>query len=81
MGLANRAPGACGTWTVALATVRNGRSMVPCVRRAFQAAPLQPTAKGGVRCLTCQRRWVIPDGDRGWCSTRENGCGTLYTLI
>ncbi len=34
-----------------------------------------------VRCGTCQRRCVIPPGEVGWCGTRENHDGTLYTSI
>jgi len=32
-------------------------------------------------CLTCRRRCVIPDGKRGWCKTRINKGGKLYSLI
>jgi pyruvate formate lyase activating enzyme len=34
-----------------------------------------------VRCLTCLRRCLITPGERGWCGTRENRDGTLFTLI
>jgi pyruvate formate lyase activating enzyme len=34
-----------------------------------------------VRCLTCQRRCVISEGKRGWCHTRTNKEGRLYSLI
>jgi pyruvate formate lyase activating enzyme len=34
-----------------------------------------------VRCNICQRRCVIPDGKSGWCMTRVNEGGTLYSLI
>ena len=37
--------------------------------------------EGAVRCGTCQRRCVIPPGETGWCGTRENEDGTLYSLI
>jgi pyruvate formate lyase activating enzyme len=36
---------------------------------------------GGVLCRTCQRRCVIPAGKTGWCRTRQNVNGTLYSLI
>ncbi len=38
-------------------------------------------AGGMVRCGTCQRRCVIPEGKRGWCRTRVNEGGTLYSEI
>ena len=47
----------------------------------LQRACLQEPASGGVRCLTCERRCLIREGGRGWCRTRENRGGTLYTLI
>jgi len=47
----------------------------------IREARLQETANGAVRCLTCERRCVIPEGDRGWCATRQNTGGTLHTLI
>jgi pyruvate formate lyase activating enzyme len=34
-----------------------------------------------VRCNVCQRRCEIPEGAAGWCMTRVNEKGTLYTLI
>lgn len=37
--------------------------------------------EGKVICLTCQRRCVIPEGKKGWCHTRINKDGKLYTLI
>ncbi len=36
---------------------------------------------GSVICLTCQRRCVIPKGKKGWCNTRINRDGKLYSLI
>jgi pyruvate formate lyase activating enzyme len=36
---------------------------------------------GKVRCNTCQRRCVIDDGKTGWCMTRKNEGGALYSLI
>jgi pyruvate formate lyase activating enzyme len=33
------------------------------------------------RCGVCQRRCTIPPGDVGWCRTRRNEDGTLYSLI
>jgi pyruvate formate lyase activating enzyme len=37
--------------------------------------------EGKVICLTCQRRCVISEGKRGWCHTRINKGGKLYSLI
>jgi pyruvate formate lyase activating enzyme len=36
--------------------------------------------EGGVICLTCQRQCTIPDGESGWCYTRINEGGKLYSL-
>ena len=37
--------------------------------------------QGKVLCLTCQRKCVIPESQKGWCQTRENKGGKLYSLI
>jgi len=42
---------------------------------------LQEHAGGKVRCLTCERRCLLAEGGVGWCCTRQNRGGTLYTLI
>ncbi len=34
-----------------------------------------------VRCNVCQRRCTIPDGSAGFCMTRENKSGVLYSTI
>jgi len=34
-----------------------------------------------VRCGLCFRGCLIPEGERGFCSNRENRGGTLYTLV
>lgn len=34
-----------------------------------------------VMCLTCQRKCVILEGKKGWCRTRINEDGILYSLI
>lgn len=45
-------------------------------------AVLYEKLKGNkARCNVCQRRCVIPEGKTGWCMTRVNEKGTLYTLI
>jgi pyruvate formate lyase activating enzyme len=46
----------------------------------IRKAQLQELDDGAVRCLTCERRCLIPEGERGWCRTREVRHGTLYTL-
>jgi len=50
----------------------------------IHTALLQETAgdpgRGRVRCLTCERRCVIPPGEVGWCRTRQNQGGSLVTL-
>lgn len=37
--------------------------------------------EGKVQCNTCRRRCVIQKGGAGWCRTRANEGGMLYTLI
>ncbi len=44
-------------------------------------ARLQEPTNSRLRCLTCERRCVLTDGQVGWCYTRQNRGGTLYTLI
>jgi pyruvate formate lyase activating enzyme len=44
-------------------------------------ARLQEPINGRLRCLTCERRCKLSGGQVGWCRTRENRAGTLYTLI
>ena len=44
-------------------------------------ALLQETVNNKVRCLTCERRCLLSEGQVGWCHTRQNWGGTLYTLI
>jgi pyruvate formate lyase activating enzyme len=47
-------------------------------KEAYHYHKLDP---GKVLCLTCQRRCIIPEGQKGWCQTRENKGGKLYRLI
>jgi len=49
----------------------------PFVRRAR----LQQPTDAAVRCLTCERQCVLAEGQTGWCRTRRNVDGSLYTLI
>jgi pyruvate formate lyase activating enzyme len=48
--------------------------------RYVEPALLQEPTDEGVRCLTCERRCLIPPGQRGWCRTRQNLGGNLHTL-
>ncbi len=36
---------------------------------------------GAVTCLACQRRCAIAEGETGWCRTRVNEGGSLFSLI
>ncbi|MGC8850432.1 MAG: AmmeMemoRadiSam system radical SAM enzyme, partial [Candidatus Bathyarchaeia archaeon] len=36
---------------------------------------------GMVRCLLCGRRCLIPRGGEGFCGTRRNMDGRLYTMV
>ena len=36
---------------------------------------------GKVRCDTCERHCQIGEGQLGYCRTRKNSDGTLYTLV
>jgi len=37
--------------------------------------------QGQIKCNICQRRCLIKVNERGWCKTRLNQAGVLYTLI
>lgn len=50
------------------------------VVRALLQEPLGEGSTAPVRCLTCERRCVIAHGQTGWCRTRQNRNGVLYTL-
>jgi pyruvate formate lyase activating enzyme len=50
-------------------------------RSTVREALLWEPAGDAVRCLTCERRCVVADGQAGWCGTRQNRGGVLYTLI
>jgi len=41
----------------------------------------EPAGEGRVRCALCAHRCLIPAGKRGVCAVRENGDGTLYSLV
>lgn len=50
-----------------------GRNVIP--------ARLQKAEPEGVRCLTCERRCLLRRGQEGWCRTRFECQGTLYSRI
>jgi pyruvate formate lyase activating enzyme len=45
-----------------------------------RAALLHTSSERGVLCMTCARQCQVAEGARGWCRTRENRGGRLYTL-
>lgn len=50
----------------------------PTVRKAL----LYESIRGGlVKCLLCERRCIISEGSTGFCGTRINMDGVLYTLV
>lgn len=51
---------------------------LPVVRKARLQEAL---GDGRVRCILCERRCIINDGGRGFCKTRINIAGELYTLV
>jgi pyruvate formate lyase activating enzyme len=54
----------------------------PFIRQArLQGSAVDTGADNAARCLTCERRCLIAEGERGWCGTRENRDGAIYTLI
>lgn len=50
----------------------------PCVRKALLWERFEG---GGVKCGLCERRCQIPLGSRGFCRTRTNLGGELYTIV
>ncbi len=55
----------------------SGTSPPPYVREALLYRRLEGSK---VRCELCERRCVIPEGQVGFCKTRRNSGGTLFTL-
>ncbi|MFN8481928.1 MAG: AmmeMemoRadiSam system radical SAM enzyme [Anaerolineae bacterium] len=51
------------------------------ISHTTQAALLQEQVDGKVRCDVCERRCLLVDGGQGWCRTRVNRGGVLYTLV
>lgn len=52
----------------------------PFIHGALLQEPLGDPAQGRAGCLTCERRCLLADGQTGWCRTRQNHAGVLYTL-
>jgi len=53
----------------------------PLEAQSIRPALLQEKTGDKVRCLTCERRCLLGEGATGWCRTRQNRDGVLYTLI
>ncbi len=50
----------------------------PTIRKAL----LYENVRGGLtRCLLCERRCMISEGSTGFCGTRVNMDGGLYTIV
>ncbi|MCX8042394.1 MAG: AmmeMemoRadiSam system radical SAM enzyme [Thermodesulfobacteriaceae bacterium] len=48
---------------------------------AIKEALLQESLGKEAKCLTCERKCVIPEGAIGFCKTRKNIGGKIYTLV
>ena len=48
---------------------------------SHKEARLQEVSQSKVRCLLCERRCLIIAGGKGWCQTRYNQNGILFTSI
>jgi pyruvate formate lyase activating enzyme len=48
--------------------------------RVRQALLFEPTGDK-LRCLICERRCLLGEGETGFCGTRRNSGGRLYTLV
>ena len=51
----------------------------PFIREVQLQAPASNARKA--RCLTCERRCELAEGQAGWCRTRQNWGSKIYTLI
>lgn len=47
----------------------------------IRPAILQEKERDRVRCLACERRCLLRERERGYCRTRQNIEGVLYTLV
>lgn len=50
----------------------------PTVRKALL---YENVGRGLVKCLLCERRCLVSEGSTGFCGTRVNIDGTLYTVV
>ena len=50
-------------------------------QRTREAALYEKLEAGGVKCNTCERHCQIGTGELGFCKTRKNMGGKLYTLV
>jgi pyruvate formate lyase activating enzyme len=50
----------------------------PTVKKASLYKPLEDLK---VKCMLCERNCILKNGDKGFCRTRINFEGTLYTLV
>ncbi len=50
-------------------------------REPKEARFYEKLGNGAARCGVCPRRCTIPKGERGFCGTRENRGGVLYSLV
>jgi len=64
-----------------------GESQPKSIARHFEMAEgrirealLYKSLEDKVQCCTCERRCLIPEGETGFCATRKNIGGQLYTL-
>ena len=46
-----------------------------------KAALQEQLAGGKCRCMTCEHRFIITEGNAGRCKTRYNVDGELYTIV
>ncbi|MFN8471577.1 MAG: AmmeMemoRadiSam system radical SAM enzyme [Anaerolineae bacterium] len=51
------------------------------ISHTTREALLQERVDDKVRCDVCERRCLLVDGGQGWCQTRVNHNGVLYTLV
>lgn len=50
-------------------------------RNVVHKGLLQRERNGTARCLTCGHQCIIQEGERGFCNTRGNSNGSIYTLV
>ena len=59
---------------------QEGSELIKCSPFIHEAL-LQEAFDDKVRCLTCERRCELAEGQLGWCRTRQNHGGTIYSLV